>query len=75
MTVPPMRVETHIPGSYCVVYPTNNAELYIDCRKDPRGRDVTHIDVMRGLRHLEAVTVFNNKAPETIIRIALELRK
>lgn len=70
-----MRVDTHIAGSHCVVYPTDNPETYIDCRKETRLRDVTRIEVVMAGQVRRRLNVDDRNAPESIIKIARELKE
>ena len=59
-----MKVETHISGSRCVVFKTN--EHYLDARTDVRRPWLTFIEIVRNGRVYLRDTVDNVHAPERI---------
>ena len=64
-----MKVLKGIAGSWCVVYPTGNPEVYIDCKKHLKLPQVTSVEIVRNGQMLWKVLVEDERAPETIIEI------
>jgi hypothetical protein len=59
----PLRVETHIAGSYCVVW--GRYGRYIDARRAAFDSPVTHIEVVQG-GHVYKRLIASSDAPALI---------
>ena len=70
-----MKVLKDIAGSWCVVYPTGDPNIYLDCKKHLKLPQVTSVDIIKGGQMLWKVLVEDEKAPETIIEIARSMMK
>ena len=61
-----MHVDTHISGSYCVIWKTK--EHYIDCRKSSSER-FTDIECVRNGQVYIYAQVHNEAAPEYVLKL------